>query len=167
MSKLQIFFFKWMSQTWWCPIKSLVIQNIACFLQCDLHHVIPASNGLVVGTVIGPEQRNCCDMTQNHEIMMTSASFFKLYSILSDVKTHIYPKAQIGYYSRLIWWKQMALLNHVTPGYVSISSTDITKYHLFWFLSHSFQQRVLLWQKLCSDAIAKISRWLKILSTNR
>lgn len=91
-----------MSQTWRCPIKSLLIQNIACFIQCDLHHMIPASNGLVVGTVIGPEQRNCCDMTQNHEIMMTSVPFFKLYSMLSDGKTHIYPKARISCYSRLI-----------------------------------------------------------------
>lgn len=83
-------------------MKSLVIQNIACFLQCDLHHMILSSNGLVVNTVIGPEQRNCCHMSHNHEIMMTSASFFKLYSTLSDGKTHIYPKTRISYYSRLI-----------------------------------------------------------------
>lgn len=54
--------------------------------------MIPALNGLVVGTIIGGEQRNFCDMTQNHEVKMTLASCFQLYSMLSDGKTYIYWK---------------------------------------------------------------------------
>lgn len=47
--------------------------------------MIPALNGLVVGTIIGGEQRNFCDMTQNHEVKMTLASCFQLYSMLCDI----------------------------------------------------------------------------------
>lgn len=53
---------------------------------------MPALNGLVVGSIIGGEQRNFCDMTQNHEVKMTSAICFQLYSMPSDGKTHIYQK---------------------------------------------------------------------------
>lgn len=50
--------------------------------------MMPGLNGLVVGTITGGEQKNFCEVTQNHEVKMTLPSWFS--KMLSDWKTYIY-----------------------------------------------------------------------------